>query len=251
LRRSIARIVLSTKRQQVFYTLTGALQATGLDKVTILRAIEGGKIAAAKDLFGEWQIECAALHQVFPPVAERGSRNDATQRCAAPGAASLEAEIGAIIAEAGYRLRRRPDDARQATQATRGSSRESASEAPPIDQIYQIGIRDSDQRFRIVLTTGALLVAVGLGWVGGLGSNHFFAPPSYEQMNSALARNPSLENETICITRPETGREAIRSAPNTRNVVTPTAPSLTDELTMRVSDVQSQVASSGLACAFC
>ena len=51
----------------MFYSLTGALQATGLDKMTILRAIEDGKIAAAKDLFGEWQIERSALHQAFPP----------------------------------------------------------------------------------------------------------------------------------------------------------------------------------------
>ena len=46
----------------MFYTLTEALKATGLNKTTILRAIESGKITSTKDLFGEWQIARAELH---------------------------------------------------------------------------------------------------------------------------------------------------------------------------------------------
>ena len=68
----------------MFYTLTGASKATGADQVTILRAIEGGKIAAAKDLFGEWHIERAELLRVYPRVAESSAGSDTAQRNAAP-----------------------------------------------------------------------------------------------------------------------------------------------------------------------
>ena len=229
----------------MFYTLTGASKATGADQLTILRAIEGGKIAAAKDLFGEWHIERAAFHRVFPSVAEHGSGRDAAQRCAAPAAATLEGEIGALIREAGNGLPRQPDDAR-ATQATWGSGRKTASESPPADQIgiavpaaiawdHQIraGSRDGDQRLRVMLTTGALLVAVGLGWIGGSGSYHFFAPsPSHKQLTSSSARKLGSEHEATCIMHAEFGREA---TPSTRNVVTLTQPNPASPKAMEVA----------------
>jgi hypothetical protein len=40
----------------MFYTLEGAARRTGLGEFTILRAIEEGRIAAIKDLFGDWQV---------------------------------------------------------------------------------------------------------------------------------------------------------------------------------------------------
>lgn len=51
------------------YTLTTAAQATGLNRTTVLRAIKSGKISGAKDEHGEWHIEPAELHRVYPPVA--------------------------------------------------------------------------------------------------------------------------------------------------------------------------------------
>ena len=217
----------------MFYSLTGALQATGLDKMTILRAIEDGKIAAAKDLFGEWQIERSALHRAFPPAAAECSGSDAEQPRAEPHAATFEAEIGALFREAGAGLRRGPDDAVLTTQATRGSGRESAS-LPPIDRIgitvpaasawfHQIGTgnRDSGQRLRVMLATGMLLAVLSLGWVAGWSSYRFFLPAPHKQLTSS-ARN-LLENETTC-TSPATGRAGTPSAPTTRNVVTPTIP---------------------------
>ena len=222
----------------MFYTLTGASKATGADQMTILRAIEGGKIAAAKDLFGEWHIERAALHRVYSSAAEHGSGRDAAQRCAASAAATFGGEIGTLIREAGNGLPRRPDDAR-ATQATWGSGRGTASESPPTDQIgiavpavlawdHQIraGSRDGDQRLRVLLTTGALLVGLGLGLIGGSGWYHFFAPsPSHKQLTSSSARKLGSEHEATCIMHPEFGREATPSVPSTRNVVTLTQPS--------------------------
>src|SRR5262245_19635875 len=96
--------------------------------MSILRAIEDGKIAATKDLFGEWQIDRSALHRVFPQLAKCPGTEP--ERGAEPHAA--DAEIGGLFREAGNGLRQRPDDALLTTKATPGSGRESA---PPIDQI--------------------------------------------------------------------------------------------------------------------
>ena len=59
------------------YTLGQAAKATGMSKSTILRAIKGSKISATKgEANGEWTIDPAELHRIYPPVAERvASRN--------------------------------------------------------------------------------------------------------------------------------------------------------------------------------
>jgi hypothetical protein len=46
----------------------------GLNKTTILRAIESGKITGTKDLFGEWQIERAGLHPTPSTVVQTWAR---------------------------------------------------------------------------------------------------------------------------------------------------------------------------------
>ncbi len=80
------------------YTLTTAAQATGLNRTTILRAIKSGKISGAKDEHGEWHIEPAELHRVYPPVARTESQLDATPRYA-PGD-DPELRMRATLAEA-------------------------------------------------------------------------------------------------------------------------------------------------------
>jgi hypothetical protein len=52
------------------YSLKQAGEATGRTKPTILRAIQTGKISAKKNEMGEWEIEPAEFHRVYPPVAE-------------------------------------------------------------------------------------------------------------------------------------------------------------------------------------
>jgi single-stranded DNA-specific DHH superfamily exonuclease len=51
------------------YSLKQAGEATGRSKPSILRAIQTGKISARKSELGEWEIEPAELHRVYPPVA--------------------------------------------------------------------------------------------------------------------------------------------------------------------------------------
>jgi hypothetical protein len=58
------------------YSLKQAGEATGRTKPTILRAIQTGKISAKKNEMGEWEIEPAELHRVYPPVAEGVTRTD-------------------------------------------------------------------------------------------------------------------------------------------------------------------------------
>jgi hypothetical protein len=52
------------------YSLKQAADATGRTKPTLLRAIQTGKISAKKNEIGEWEIEPAELHRVYPPIAQ-------------------------------------------------------------------------------------------------------------------------------------------------------------------------------------
>jgi hypothetical protein len=67
------------------YTLAAAAAACGVNKSTVLRAIKGGKISGTKDEHGEWHVEPAELHRVYPPVAAAAAGTDATQRDAMGG----------------------------------------------------------------------------------------------------------------------------------------------------------------------
>ena len=65
------------------YSLKEAAEAVGMGKPAILKAIQKGKLSAQKDAHGQWWIDPAELHRVYPPVSgssqRTGSnRNDAT-----------------------------------------------------------------------------------------------------------------------------------------------------------------------------
>jgi hypothetical protein len=50
------------------YTLGQAARAIGKSKPTVARAIAKGRISASRGDNGEWRIEPAELHRVFPPA---------------------------------------------------------------------------------------------------------------------------------------------------------------------------------------
>ena len=52
------------------YTLGTAAKATGKSKTTIMRAIRKGKISAEKNTHGQWDIDPAELHRVYPEVTK-------------------------------------------------------------------------------------------------------------------------------------------------------------------------------------
>jgi len=49
------------------HTLATAAAAVARNKTAILRAIKAGKISVTKDENGEWQIDPAELHRIYPP----------------------------------------------------------------------------------------------------------------------------------------------------------------------------------------
>jgi hypothetical protein len=52
------------------YRLSEAAAACSLNKSTVRRAIKTGKVSATKDAHGQWHIEPAELHRVYPPRTE-------------------------------------------------------------------------------------------------------------------------------------------------------------------------------------
>lgn len=57
------------------YSLKQAADAVGRGKPAILKAIKNGRISAKKDDNGQWQIDPAELHRVYP-VAAAGNGSD-------------------------------------------------------------------------------------------------------------------------------------------------------------------------------
>jgi len=84
------------------YSLATAATATGTVKSTILRAIKAGKVSAIRDEHGQWRIDPAELHRVYPvAVAGNGAGNGAsnTTHRAEDTAALAEARQRAAVAE--------------------------------------------------------------------------------------------------------------------------------------------------------
>jgi hypothetical protein len=57
------------------YTLGTAARATGLSKSTIHRAIKAGRVSAGRSDTGDYAIDPAELHRVFPPVDTAAARS--------------------------------------------------------------------------------------------------------------------------------------------------------------------------------
>lgn len=55
------------------YSLTQAAQAAGRTRQAIQSAIKKGHISATKNQFGEWVIDPAELHRVYPPNKPKGT----------------------------------------------------------------------------------------------------------------------------------------------------------------------------------
>lgn len=57
------------------YSLTQAAQATGLTRQGILAAIKRGTISGSKNAQGQWEIDAAELHRVYPLATIDSSAN--------------------------------------------------------------------------------------------------------------------------------------------------------------------------------
>ena len=58
------------------YTIATAAAAVGRNKTAILRTIKAGKISVTKDENGEWQIDPAELHRIYPPLRSASVRGN-------------------------------------------------------------------------------------------------------------------------------------------------------------------------------
>jgi hypothetical protein len=115
------------RRNTMYQSLGKAAAATGVSRSTILRAIKAHRISAAKTDTGDWTIDPAELHRVFPPAQAAQQTTDvALTRHATdplPPATGreqvLEAQIAALreLAEV---LRRQLDDVRDDRDHWRG-----------------------------------------------------------------------------------------------------------------------------------
>ena len=106
------------------YTLGTAAKATGTSKSTIFRAIKADRISGTRKETGDWSIDPAELHRVFPPVkdGEKRAGNGAAERDA-PGLeraekAVLEAQI-TTLRETADLLRGQLEDTRKDRDAWR------------------------------------------------------------------------------------------------------------------------------------
>jgi len=115
------------------YTLGMAATAAGLSKSTIHRAIKAGRISATKTDTGDWSIDPAELHRVFPPVTVDPvpPERDATPELQVV-VAKLEAEIIALKGVSDL-LRSQLDDVRTDRDAWREQAARLALPAPEVE----------------------------------------------------------------------------------------------------------------------
>ena len=94
--------------QRIFHTLAEAAETTGTSESEIITAVEAGRLTGTKDMLGEWHIERAELHRVFPPVRRDAAATvSSDDRALDATSLVLEVEIAAAIRQAGDSLRQR------------------------------------------------------------------------------------------------------------------------------------------------
>jgi hypothetical protein len=81
------------------YSLKQAADAVGRGKPAILKAIKSGRISAKKDDNGQWQIDPAELHRVYPPAAGNDSDTAPGERQETPKESSAVGREIAMLRE--------------------------------------------------------------------------------------------------------------------------------------------------------
>jgi hypothetical protein len=60
------------------YSVAAAAAVTGLNKTTVLQAIQTGRISGSKTELGEWLVDPAELHRLYAPLAGSVATGSAT-----------------------------------------------------------------------------------------------------------------------------------------------------------------------------
>lgn len=69
------------------YSLTQAAQATGLTRQGILAALKRGTISGSKNVQGQWEIDAAELHRVYPQTTVGDNENPSVASGSTPDCA--------------------------------------------------------------------------------------------------------------------------------------------------------------------
>ena len=109
-----------TGTHKMTYTLGQAAAASGRNRSTILRSIQKGRISAEKDANGQWTIDPAELHRVYPSVPSDSADTGA-------GATSSTGTQSALIRE----LERQIEDLRVDRDAWRDQAQRLLLAPPP------------------------------------------------------------------------------------------------------------------------
>jgi hypothetical protein len=190
----------------MLYSLAEAAKKTGFGEFTILRAIEDGRIAGTKDLFGEWHVDEEDLRGFELAAAEHGVWQ-------ATGDSIPNSHIAALVSADNYQQKAdAPCDSINSLPALIGASGRSRATGQPDAPNVSLELHDSrrisirlakpergvhsglrwdneirpDERDKIsdsvpygrrwqirsIPLKGIALIA--LGWIGGLTSYHFF-----------------------------------------------------------------------------
>jgi hypothetical protein len=234
--------------------------ATGCGPSTILKAMECGQINGTNNLFGNWKVEYSKPHQAYLPPAESGDEDDADEEDAGQAAVAsdaplLEAEIAALLREAGGNLRR-PDAGhgdmagavhQPAADPNNAESRGEQSkkieskvnEPRPEGRAWDADIRinDPERAANAASSSGAqtshavLAVLVGACAMGGI----LWAPPSLIDGRRSIPVERNVDSSAQVPTSkkqagfagPATGRETTSGVSNTGKIAA-TAPSAHD-----------------------
>jgi hypothetical protein len=193
----------------MFYTIAGAAKQTGLGDFTILRAIEEGRIAGVKDLFGDWQIDEQDLRalagapgqnagqkllenkstsaantpggetpQIFGPLVSQSNNERATHHASelVPSVMFLPSPTPEEVLYARGRAAHAPH------KAACNEAPHRNADFPPgrqdelwLDDEDKIdgGVPNATRKWKQLPITGILLVA--LGWAGGVASYHILS----------------------------------------------------------------------------
>jgi hypothetical protein len=98
----------------------------------VLRAIKAGKVSATRDEHGQWQIDPAEMHRVYPPVVSTGAEQRRGQRHAPAPQRDRTDELVAALREQLADMRTERDRARSDADTWRAAfERELAQRALP------------------------------------------------------------------------------------------------------------------------
>jgi hypothetical protein len=81
------------------YSLSNAAAACGVYKSTVLRSIKAGRLTATKDALGQWRIEPAELHRVYPPAQSNDADGNGTRHGATAALTVAQDRAALIVAQ--------------------------------------------------------------------------------------------------------------------------------------------------------